>query len=140
MRALLKKWRRIIIYGMNSVIATVIDVAVVWILAKLHMGIVAANTIGVAVGFVVGYLLDSHYVFPTARGRLGFGIYLGTSLGGLALGDLLIWWGTVKLFAGMSENMNFLFSKGMSIVVPFFVMYLLRKLLYSLCERRGMAV
>jgi len=140
MRAWIKAWierfSTILRYGANSIITTLVDTAIVWILVKLGVGIVAANTVGVLVGFVLGYVLTAAYVFQAARGRLGFVIYLGTFGIGLGMADWLIWWGHTAAFAAFGEGMNFLLSKGLSIVLPFFVMYFLRKGLYAWCDRR----
>ena len=136
MRNLFKKLSTLFYYGINSVISTVVDVCIVWILVKLHVGIVAANTVGVLAGFLLGYVLNAAYVFGAAKSRIGFLIYFGTFLIGLFLADWLIFWGNTCLFAGLGENLNFLLSKGLSIVVPFFVMYSRRKWLYALLEKK----
>ena len=129
MKQLFKRFSILIRYGINSIVTTVVDTAIVWILVKMGISIVAANTTGVIVGFLLGYVLTAAYVFQAAKGKMGFVIYFGTFLIGLVLADYLIWLGNTRLFAVFSESVNFLLSKGLSIVVPFFVMYFLRKIL-----------
>ena len=136
MKQLFKRFSIIIRYGINSIVTTVVDTAIVWILVKMGISIVAANTTGVIVGFLLGYVLTAAYVFQAAKGKMGFVIYFGTFLIGLVLADYLIWLGNTRLFAVFSESVNFLLSKGLSIVVPFFVMYFLRKILYGILEKR----
>lgn len=136
MKQLFKRFSILIRYGINSIVTTVVDTAIVWILVKMGISIVAANTTGVIVGFLLGYVLTAAYVFQAAKGKMGFVIYFGTFLIGLVLADYLIWLGNTRLFTAFSESVNFLLSKGLSIVVPFFVMYFLRKILYGILEKR----
>lgn len=135
MKQLFKRFSILIRYGINSIVTTVMDTAIVWILVKMGISIVAANTTGVIVGFLLGYVLTAAYVFQAAKGKMGFVIYFGTFLIGLVLADYLIWLGNTRLFVAFSESVNFLLSKGLSIVVPFFVMYFLRKILYGMLEK-----
>lgn len=135
MKQLFKRFSILIRYVINSIVTTVVDTAIVWILVKMGISIVAANTTGVIAGFLLGYVLTAAYVFQAAKGKMGFVIYFGTFLIGLVLADYLIWLGNIRLFATFSESVNFLLSKGLSIVVPFFVMYFLRKILYGILEK-----
>ncbi len=135
MKQLFKRFSTLFRYGINSVVTTVVDTAIVWILVKMGISIVAANTTGVIVGFLLGYVLTAAYVFQAAKGKMGFVIYFGTFLIGLVLADYLIWLGNTRLFTAFSESVNFLLSKGLSIVVPFFVMYFLRKIMYGMLEK-----
>lgn len=127
---------RLIRYFINSCIVTVIDVIIVWI---LNMGfntpIVQANTIGVVVGFIIDYRLSSHFVFKEANNIRGFIVYLGTFFIGLALANTIIYIGVNKVFFACEANICFLLSKGMSIVIPFFCLYFLRKACYMYMER-----
>lgn len=139
MNKLLEKYRSCptsIIYFLNSCFITVLDVACVWILYKVcHVNVVIANTAGVLLGFIVGYILTAKFVFNTAKGVLGFAIFFGTFLIGLVLADWLIYMGETVLFIQLPEHFGFLCSKGLSVVVPYFVMYFLRKALYRLVEK-----
>ena len=137
MKQLFKRFSTLFRYGINSVVTTVVYTAIVWILVKMGISIVAANTTGVIVGFLLGYVLTAAYVFQAAKGKMGFVIYFGTFLIGLVLADYLIWLGNTRLFTAFSESVNFLLSKGLSIVVPFFVMYFLRKILYGMLEKHS---
>lgn len=139
MKKLLEKYRSCpagIIYFLNSCFVTGLDVACVWLLYKVcHVNVVVANTAGVLLGFIVGYILTAKFVFNTAKGVLGFAIFFGTFLIGLVLADWLIYMGETVLFIGFHEQIRFLCSKGLSVVVPYFVMYGLRKVLYQLVEK-----
>lgn len=131
-----KNMPRILRYFLISCLATVVDVALVWLLYKrLGYAVIPANTAGVVTGFFVSYLLSARYVFLAASGVRGFGVFFGTFLGGLVLADALIYWGEAVLFAGIASPWNFFSSKGLSIAIPFFVMYLVRRTIYGYLER-----
>lgn len=134
---LFMKMPQIIRYGLNSCIVTVLDLIIVWILfSGFHMNIVVANTLGVISGFLFDYILSVLFVFKQAKKTGGFTVYLVTFVFGLALADWLIYIGNTILFINMNEKLNFLFSKGLSIVVPFFLLYYLRKVIYILMENK----
>jgi|GEM_PF-943154 GtrA-like protein. len=123
-------------YLINSIGVTVIDTIIVWIFYQsLHFDLVIANTIGVVTGFVIHYLISSKSVFHTGFGFQGFVIYFGTFLVGLVFADWIIYIGEQQLSIWMNENMSFLISKGMSIVLPFFLLYYLRKYLFLLLNK-----
>lgn len=124
-------------YIFYSVIVTFIDTAVVWSLYHIFSAdLIIANTTGVVTGFIIHYLLASKAVFRTDLGITGFIIYLGTFFIGLLLADWLIYTGENYLFAGFQENIRFLSSKGISILVPFFFLYFLRKFLFDLIRTK----
>lgn len=129
---MLKKYKRIGTYLLNSVLVTVLDTAIVWFMnILLGYDLVIANTCGVVSGTVVGYFLNAQYVFVAAKGKRGAFVYILTFLFGLFLANALIYMGNTFLFATFPEKLNFLFSKGLSIIGPFFVLYYIRKKLYE---------
>ncbi len=135
---LVKKNRNIINYFCISVIVTILDISIVWILRNsLNMGIVGANTIGVVSGSILQYFLVSRYVFFIEYGIPGFLIFIGTFLFGLLLADWIIWLSSESLPHSLDKNLNLLISKGFSIAIPFFVLYEIRKLLFNLIKKRG---
>lgn len=137
MLRLLDKAPPLLKYLYCSILVTILDVVIVWILYRpFHRNIVIANTSGVIAGFLVHYLLASKSVFNLAYGAIGFIIYLGTFLFGLVLSDVLIYVGEYSLFKSMPSDISFLFSKGFSIVVPFFALYYLRKFLYGIVKEK----
>ena len=129
---------RLIKYFGSSCLATVVDVWIVWLLnTVLGKGIVLANTMGVVIGFLISYVLTSRFVFKEANNILGFGIFLSTFLLGLILADVLIYIGVHQLFNQYNPNVRFLLSKSISIVIPFFMLYFIRKSCYSYIEKRN---
>lgn len=124
-------------YLYYSILVTVLDVAIVWILYRyFNINIVISNTVGVIAGFLIHYILASKSVFNSEYGVSGFIIYLGTFLLGLALANGLIFLGKYYLFCSLPADIDFLFSKGLSIVIPFFILYYLRKFLYRLLNTK----
>ena len=127
---------QIVRYFLISCTSMVIDVILVWVLyRKSGVAIVTANTVGVVCGFIVSYKLSTRFVFHVDREGASFIIFFGTFLVGLVLADSLIYWGETSLFAKLSPDIGFLFSKGLSIVLPFFVLYYLRRWLYATFEK-----
>ncbi|AAK80535.1 putative flippase GtrA [Clostridium acetobutylicum] len=134
MENLKKKFNRygsIIKYLSYSIFVTVIDIAAVWVIMSfLNVGIVYANTIGIIIGFIIHYLLASKSVFNVEYGILGIGVYFITFLFGLLMADFIVYLSYIRVFYFLGKDINFLLSKGASIVIPFFVMYFMRKYIY----------
>ncbi len=131
-----KKIPPLLLYLFYSIIVTMVDIVIVWVLHRIfNINIVAANTAGVISGTVLHYLLSVKSVFNFNYGVSGFSIYFITFLFGLLLADVLIYIGNSYLFNTLTDNLNFLFSKGLSVGVPFFCLYYLRKLMYRIAKR-----
>jgi putative flippase GtrA len=125
-------------YLFYSVIVTLVDTGIVWTLVRFSTThLVAANTIGVVTGFLLHYILASKSVFHTEYGIAGFMIYLATFLFGLSFANWLIFMSYHHVFFAYSVDLRILLSKGVSIAVPFFVLYYLRKHLFLLLKRKG---
>lgn len=125
-------------YFCYSVIVSIVDVCIVWALVRFSpVHLVAANTAGVVSGFLLHYLLASKSVFRTEYGIAGFVIYLGTFLFGLVFSNWLIYGSYHYVFTAYSADLRILLSKGVSIAVPFFALYYLRKYLFLMLNRKG---
>lgn len=128
----------IVNYLFYSIVVTLVDTGIVWALVRFsEIHLVAANTIGVVSGFLLHYLLASKSVFQAEYGIVGFLVYLSTFIFGLALANWLIYMSYQYVFFAYSVNLRILLSKGISIAVPFFVLYYLRKHLFLLSKRKG---
>lgn len=132
------RFERLIKYFLCSAIATAVDVLVVWLLFNvLEVRLLPANTAGVLAGFAVSYTLSVRAVFGAGYSGGSFAVYFATFLLGLFLADLLI----VRLYALLTGPLPvtaaFLLSKAVSVVLPFFVMYLLRSFLYARLKEGG---
>ncbi len=97
-------------FGVVGVIATLVDVGLLMLLSELlKLGVLVASGISFSTSMVVNYLLSMRFVFQ-GKGQSKnreFLLFVGMSLGGLCLNQLLMWAGTtlgiyylgVKLFA-----------------------------------------
>jgi len=123
-------------YFVYSVIVTIIDTGIVWALVRFtSTHLVTANTIGVITGFLIHYLLASKTVFKTEYGIAGFVIYLATFLFGLSFANWLIVMSYEYVFMAYAVDLRILLSKGVSIGVPFFAMYYMRKHLFIMLNK-----
>ncbi len=131
-----KRFEKIIKYFVCSCLSTVLDVALVWVLySMLDVDLVIANTIGVVAGFVLSYVLSIERVFDTEFGAEGFAVYLGTFLIGLVVADFLVELSNNYFLDRFGKFVSFVLSKGISVVLPFFFLYFLRKILYNIIRR-----
>lgn len=124
--------KKLLKYLLISIFITLIDLAIVYILRFFfHQSLVFSNTIGVVSGCIVQYFLTSKYVFDVKRDRKSIIIFFGTFLVGLVLADITIYLTDMALKGYFTEKIVFFVAKGASMVVPFFVIYYLRRYLYE---------
>ncbi len=109
-----------------SLIATVVDVGIVWILLKMHVDIVIANTAGVVISFFVSYVLSLKKAFDIKHSTRAFSVFFYTFLLGLILSDIIIKT-SYNMTIKYGENTAFIISKTLALVIPFFVMYIIRR-------------
>lgn len=139
MKAVLKRYRMILTYFSHSVLSTVLDTVIVWLLLNhFQHDIVWANTCGVVAGFILGFLLDMKRTFQTDYSLTVFSVYFGTFLLGLVLADALISVTYEAASGRFSHTLAFLISKGVSIAVPFFAMYFIRKFAYKAIRKKDL--
>lgn len=124
----IKKWiisqKSLIIYGFISIFVMIIDVAVCYV-GEFFVDKLIANAIGVVTGFVIQYILASKKVF-NSRNKRTFIIFIATFLFGLACAQGIVWLSRDILFQGSDSFFAFAVSKGLSIVIPFFLLYFIR--------------
>lgn len=138
MSGLWKRYQMILTYFSHSVLSTLLDVVIVWLLLNYaQMDITWANTCGVVAGFVLGFLLDVKRTFNKEYTPLTFMVYFGTFLLGLALADVLITVTYGALEGYLPRAWSFLISKGVSVVVPFFFLYGVRKFAYQKIRKKN---
>jgi len=132
LRRLALKNLSLMIYGVNSILVTFLDVFIYWMLLRYtNIPLIGANTIGVVSGFIIHYALSSKTVFKTNYSSRGFIVYLLTFLLGLVLANCLVYASYHYLFIYLGPNGRQLASKVVSIVIPFFALYYLRKYIYD---------
>lgn len=113
------------VYFLISVFVTVLDVSTSR-LCELFTEVVIANTIGVVVGFIVQYFLTSRHVY-NSKDIIIFIKFLTTFLFGLLLANAIVYICRTWIFQDSETLFAFLASKGLSIVIPFFLLYFVRK-------------
>ncbi len=138
MKELVRRFRMILTYFSHSVLSTVVDTAIVWILLRYEkVDITWANTAGVVAGFILGFFLDVKRTFRTRYSLPAFAVYFGTFLLGLVLANVLITATYNAAIGFLPQAWAFLIGKGVSVAVPFFAMYLVRKIAYQALDQRG---
>lgn len=134
---LFQRFRKILQYLFYSILSTILDVIVVWI--AFHMAgidLAIANTMGIVTGFVLSYVLSLKSVFEARHGISAFTVYLSTSAVGMLLANFLITSTYDLSILYCPKWIAFLLSKGVSVVLPFFVMYFMRKYIYLWLNKR----
>ncbi len=134
---LFQRFQRILQYLFYSILSTILDVIVVWI--AFHMAevdLAVANTMGIITGFLLSYVLSVKTVFDTRHDISAFAVYLSTSAVGMLLADGLIVTAYELSIPYCPKHFAFLLSKGVSVVLPFFLMYFMRKYLYLWLNKR----
>lgn len=127
---MLKKHLKIIKYAMCSVVTALLETVVGWLMLHLlSYGIVAANTIAIIIGALAHYFLTMLLVFEKKNNAKSFVVYVTTFLFGLVLQNAIIWLFYENLFTNEAEIVRYVFSKGMSLFVPFFLLYYIRSYL-----------
>lgn len=124
-------------YLLYSIIVAAIDTLIVWVAVRFQLAnLIVANTIGVVAGFLIHYFLSSKKVFDMDYGIVGFTIYLATFIIGLFFANVIIYLGFTYMFNWFEIDFRILLSKGLSIVIPFFVLYYIRKYLFERLNKK----
>ncbi|HBV89006.1 MAG TPA: hypothetical protein DEF42_20735 [Desulfosporosinus sp.] len=125
-------------YLIYSLLVALVDTMIVWSLTRFwSVSLITANTIGIVFGFILHYFLASKSVFHTEYGYKGLLIYLSTFIFGLVCANWLIYMSYEYMFDFCMIDLRLILSKGVSLVIPFFVLYFARKYLFSLLNKGG---
>lgn len=112
--------------------AGIIDFGIAYIVFKIGLvSYMTACNIGIILGFIFQYFICRTYIFEESSFQSFFAIYLGTFILGFFLADLTMWLGFDLL------NLPFIIAKGMSMALPFFIIYFIRKSLLGLRKYKG---
>ena len=125
----IKQWikahRSFVIYFLISVFVTLVDIVVSRV-SERFVDIVIANTIGVVTGFVIQYFLCTRKIYAGSSVKTAV-IFFVTWLFGLGLANLIVYVVRVLIFHNSEGIIYYLIGKGASIVIPFFILYFIRK-------------
>lgn len=131
MKRLLKKYQRLIKYGLITVFITLIDIIVVRFLTNLGIALLISNTAGVVTGSLLQYILTIKYAFRKPHSKETLVVHLATFLLGLLIANSVIVLSYKYLLGFFGERVSFFGAKLLSIVSTFFITYILRLSLYQ---------
>jgi len=118
-------------YTAISMFVALIDMSVSRLMERF-LPLLLANTTGIVTGFLIQFLLTARFVYHK-RNQKSFWIFFGTFLLGLLAANAIVWAARTVPFQNSDGFIPFLVSKGLSIVLPFFGNYFLRKKLIEKC-------
>ncbi|MDF2590922.1 MAG: rane protein [Clostridia bacterium] len=111
-------------YFLISCLASVLDLGISnYLYNTTRINYLIACNLGIALGFLFQYFTGMKYVFKGGNRPKTFLIYIGTFALGLLLANTTIWTSYNIL------QLSFFYSKMMSMLVPFFITYFIRKTL-----------
>ena len=111
-------------YFLISCLASIVDLIISNYLYNVtQINYLLACNLGIAVGFLFQYFTGMKYIFKEGSKSKSFAIYLSTFAIGLFLATMTMWISYEILY------MSFLYSKLLSMLVPFFITYFLRRAL-----------
>lgn len=133
-KTMLVEHKSFLAYGVISVAVTVVDVIVSrlseslfgMIISSVSTVPVIANATGVITGFIIQYFLTAKFVYNT-KSTKSFVVFLATFFLNLLFATAIVFAFRTILFDNSDSMIAFLISKGVSIVLPFFVTYFIRK-------------
>ncbi len=127
LKKLMIKFESILKYSSCSITASALDISLVFLL-KHWLPLVAANTIGVICGTSFHYILTSHLVFHVRIHGFSALVYCITFLISLLLNNsLIVLFMHYLSYLPIHENIAFFIAKPLSALMPFFMIYFLRK-------------
>lgn len=114
-------------YLVISCIAGVIDLVIAYFLYNiLGFNYLAACNAGIIAGFIFQYLTCTKYIFKQAKILNSFIVYIITFFIGFAMADIIMFISFNKF------KFHFVISKTLSMILPFFAIYLIRKSILGL--------
>lgn len=116
----------IVKYFIISCLATGIDFSISYLLyEKVLVNYLVASNLGIISGFVFQYFVSMKYIFKNNNVISSITVYIGTFILGMIIANSTIWvsFKVIKL--------AFTVSKGLSIIIPFFITYFIRKKILS---------
>lgn len=116
----------IVKYFIISCLATGIDFSISYLLyEKATLNYIIAANLGIITGFILQYFLAIKYIFKNNGFATSFTVYVLTFILGILLANSTIW------VSFQLIELSFAVSKGLSIIIPFFLMYFIRKKLLT---------
>ena len=136
-RNLWDKNRQVFLYLMCSVIAALVESGIGWIFLRIfpfHITII--NTMAIFFGAVIHYFLTSVLVFKIKKNAASVVVYVLSFAIGVLLQNLVIWLFYDFLLKTQTQGVRYAVSKALSLAIPFFVVYFIRKKLNERLARK----
>jgi putative flippase GtrA len=115
-----------------SCMAGIIDFGIAYVVFKIGLvNYLMACNLGIVLGFIFQYYICRQYIFSESNYYSFFIIYIATFLLGFILADITMWVCFNRIY------LPFIISKAMSMLIPFFIIYFLRKSLLGLRRHKG---
>ncbi len=119
-------------YTLISSIAGVVDISLAYYLYRVtELHYLLASNLGIAVGFIFQFIAGMKYVFIPRNYLESFIVYLVTLFLGVFIANGILW------FSYSVIRLSFLISKFLSMVLPFFIIYSIRRVLLDVWAERG---
>jgi len=112
----------IVKYFIVSCVSTIIDFSLSYLLyKKIGLNYLFSTNLGIFCGFIFQYFTSMKFIFTNNKHIKSFAIYITTFFVGLTLANITIW------ISFNVMNLSFSFAKMLSIAMPFFMTYFIRK-------------
>lgn len=109
-------------YFIISCLASVIDFAISYLLYDVtNLNYLLACNVGIVSGFIFQCITCMKYIFDSKNLLSSFLIYFATFILGIAMADTTMW------LSFDISHLSFLISKFLSMAVPFFITYFIRR-------------
>ncbi len=133
LQRIISKYRQILVYGFCSVFTCVLETVIGYGL-KNYLGqkLIVANSISILIGAIVHYVLVTKKAFKRRTSLWNGFVYIITFILGFVLQNLVMKITYDKLLFMLIEVYRYTISKFVSVGVPFFLVYFVRKYLYSI--------
>jgi putative flippase GtrA len=115
-------------YGMVSVLALALDIAVLWLLVTVGYRSQVAAVFGYSTGLVLHFGLSKWFVFAPQTQKTNTKLFVEFAASGLV--GLLVTWAIMALFEWMS-GVPLIVSKGIAVLSSFLLVYARRTVVFS---------
>lgn len=136
-KGLWNKNKQLILYLFCSVAAALVESGIGWIfLQTFSFHITIINTMAIFFGAVVHYFLTSIIVFKIKRNAASVLVYVLSFGIGILLQNAVIWLFYDFLLKAQTQGIRYAVSKALSLAIPFFAVYFIRKKLNGRFARK----
>ena len=129
--------RSLTVYLACSILTAGIEYVLGWLLLQAFpQALIATNTVAILASSAVHYALTTKFAFGVKHNVSNAAVYAITFVLGLLLQNVILWLFYDIVLAGMTQIVRYTISKSLSLGIPFFLMYYIRKTLNEVIARR----